>query len=206
MCICILCAHSHLLSAAVQSWGAEGYHLWVLPYRQERRRQEEQQDVEMTSPPHPSLQAGILQFHFIKSALTVNPCTVRRTIPSVRTRRRSAVKRCSSFTEQPGAGVTPRWGPPLPDLWRSHADPQHLWHTPARARALKRRQLAASQPRLPPLSGTQHFTGTQALASGPGRCVHTTPSGEERVEVSALTCCFFCRFTAHTLRATGPYG
>uniref|UniRef100_A0A8C4EQ21 Protein RIC1 homolog n=1 Tax=Dicentrarchus labrax TaxID=13489 RepID=A0A8C4EQ21_DICLA len=40
------------------SWGAEGYHLW-----------------EMVTPPHSSLQAGILQFHFIKSALTVNPCT-----------------------------------------------------------------------------------------------------------------------------------
>uniref|UniRef100_A0AAQ6AHS9 Protein RIC1 homolog n=1 Tax=Amphiprion ocellaris TaxID=80972 RepID=A0AAQ6AHS9_AMPOC len=47
--------------AWVDSWGAEGYHLWVLPYKPERRRQEEQQDVEM--------------FHFIKSALTVNPCT-----------------------------------------------------------------------------------------------------------------------------------
>ncbi|KAG7224055.1 hypothetical protein INR49_015312 [Caranx melampygus] len=57
------------------SWGAEGYHLWVLPNKQERRRQEEQQEVEMVEPPHSSLQAGILQFHFIKSALTVNPCT-----------------------------------------------------------------------------------------------------------------------------------
>lgn len=64
-----------------QSWGAEGYHLWVLPYKQEKRRQEEQEqeeeEVEMVEPPHSSLQAGILQFHFIKSALTVNPCTVR---------------------------------------------------------------------------------------------------------------------------------
>ena len=33
----------------------------------------------MVSPPQPPLQAGILQFHFIKSALTVNPCTVRIT-------------------------------------------------------------------------------------------------------------------------------
>ncbi|XP_049908444.1 guanine nucleotide exchange factor subunit RIC1 isoform X2 [Epinephelus moara] len=60
------------------SWGAEGYHLWVLPYKQDRRRQEEQQQEEeedMDTPSHPSLQAGILQFHFIKSALTVNPCT-----------------------------------------------------------------------------------------------------------------------------------
>lgn len=58
------------------SWGAEGYHLWVLPYKQDRKRQEEQQEEEdMDTPSHPSLQAGILQFHFIKSALTVNPCT-----------------------------------------------------------------------------------------------------------------------------------
>ncbi|KAM3873794.1 guanine nucleotide exchange factor subunit RIC1 [Diretmus argenteus] len=59
------------------SWGAEGYHLWVVPNKQQRRRQEEQQEVEgeTAPPPRSSLQAGILQFHFIKSALTVNPCT-----------------------------------------------------------------------------------------------------------------------------------
>uniref|UniRef100_A0A665VYR5 Protein RIC1 homolog n=1 Tax=Echeneis naucrates TaxID=173247 RepID=A0A665VYR5_ECHNA len=50
------------------SWGAEGYHLWVLPYKQDRKRQEEQQEVEMVEPPHSCLQAGILQFHFIKSS------------------------------------------------------------------------------------------------------------------------------------------
>ncbi|XP_038137942.1 guanine nucleotide exchange factor subunit RIC1 isoform X1 [Cyprinodon tularosa] len=64
------------LKISSMSWGAEGYHLWVIPNRQERRKQEdEEQDVERVSPPHPCLQAGILQFHFIKSALTVNPCT-----------------------------------------------------------------------------------------------------------------------------------
>ncbi|XP_056289350.1 guanine nucleotide exchange factor subunit RIC1 isoform X1 [Pseudoliparis swirei] len=70
------------------SWGAEGYHLWVLPIKQERKRQEVQQqeegveekevekkEEEKATPPQPSLQAGILQFQFIKSALTVNPCT-----------------------------------------------------------------------------------------------------------------------------------
>ncbi|TNN81195.1 RAB6A-GEF complex partner protein 1 [Liparis tanakae] len=80
------------------SWGAEGYHLWVLPIKQERKRQEveqqeegveekkeveenevekeeEEKGEEMATPPQPSLQAGILQFQFIKSALTVNPCT-----------------------------------------------------------------------------------------------------------------------------------
>ncbi|KAM9735806.1 LOW QUALITY PROTEIN: guanine nucleotide exchange factor subunit RIC1 [Menidia menidia] len=63
------------LKICSMSWGAEGYHLWVLPNKQDRRRGEEQQDVDMVSPPPPPLQAGILQFHFIKSALTVNPCT-----------------------------------------------------------------------------------------------------------------------------------
>ncbi|XP_058472781.1 guanine nucleotide exchange factor subunit RIC1 isoform X1 [Solea solea] len=57
------------------SWGAEGYHLWVLPNKQERRQDGEQLEEEMVEPPHSSLQAGILQFQFIKSALTVNPCT-----------------------------------------------------------------------------------------------------------------------------------
>ncbi|CAN9504515.1 unnamed protein product [Ophioblennius macclurei] len=75
------------LKISSMSWGAEGYHLWVLPSKQEKRRpekkegeeqeegEEEQEDVEMAPPPRSSLQAGILQFHFIKSALTVNPCT-----------------------------------------------------------------------------------------------------------------------------------
>ncbi|XP_072309177.1 guanine nucleotide exchange factor subunit RIC1 [Eucyclogobius newberryi] len=54
------------------SWGAEGYHLWVIPNKSVRRTEEEQavQDEEL-KPPRP----GILQFYFIKSALTVNPCT-----------------------------------------------------------------------------------------------------------------------------------
>uniref|UniRef100_A0A8D3DM15 Protein RIC1 homolog n=1 Tax=Scophthalmus maximus TaxID=52904 RepID=A0A8D3DM15_SCOMX len=43
------------------SWGAEGYHLWP--------------EADVVEPPPSSLQAGILQFQFIKSALTVNPCT-----------------------------------------------------------------------------------------------------------------------------------
>lgn len=60
-----------------QSWGAEGYHLWVLPNKQERRRLEEEPEEDMVAPSQPFLQSGILQFHFIKSALTVNPCTVR---------------------------------------------------------------------------------------------------------------------------------
>ncbi|XP_051907309.1 guanine nucleotide exchange factor subunit RIC1 isoform X2 [Hippocampus zosterae] len=70
------------LKISSMSWGAEGYHLWVLPAKQTRRTtHEEQQKVEMaeeatvTAPLQSSPQAGILQFHFIKSALTVNPCT-----------------------------------------------------------------------------------------------------------------------------------
>uniref|UniRef100_A0A8C5BGM0 Protein RIC1 homolog n=1 Tax=Gadus morhua TaxID=8049 RepID=A0A8C5BGM0_GADMO len=49
------------------SWGAEGYHLWVVPKLNEQ----------MADPPAPCSppRVGILQFHFIKSALTVNPCT-----------------------------------------------------------------------------------------------------------------------------------
>ena len=90
------------LSSPPQSWGAEGYHLWVvpsIPERKKRRRrsqeqQQQQQDAEeekekeeeeqelneeMADPPPPrsTPRVGILQFHFIKSALTVNPCTVR---------------------------------------------------------------------------------------------------------------------------------
>ncbi|XP_055009421.1 guanine nucleotide exchange factor subunit RIC1 isoform X3 [Boleophthalmus pectinirostris] len=62
------------------SWGAEGYHLWVIPNKSERRTEEEQvvQDEELKTPhknPSSCLQAGIFQFYFIKSALTVNPCT-----------------------------------------------------------------------------------------------------------------------------------
>ncbi|XP_029941526.1 guanine nucleotide exchange factor subunit RIC1 [Salarias fasciatus] len=64
------------LKISCMSWGAEGYHLWVLPSRPDRRRpEEEQQEAEAAAAPQPCLQAGILQFHFIKSALTVNPCT-----------------------------------------------------------------------------------------------------------------------------------
>ncbi|XP_057674804.1 guanine nucleotide exchange factor subunit RIC1 isoform X2 [Corythoichthys intestinalis] len=70
------------LKISSMSWGAEGYHLWVVPAKQTKRRTEEEQQVaemaeatKMTAPPQLSSQAGILQFHFIKSALTVNPCT-----------------------------------------------------------------------------------------------------------------------------------
>ncbi|KAG5272996.1 hypothetical protein AALO_G00171580 [Alosa alosa] len=45
-------------------WGAEGYHLWVIG------RSEGGMDSPTTLQ-----QSGILQFQFIKSALTVNPCT-----------------------------------------------------------------------------------------------------------------------------------
>ncbi|XP_077593853.1 guanine nucleotide exchange factor subunit RIC1 [Stigmatopora nigra] len=68
------------LKISSMSWGAEGYHLWVVPTRQVRKSTEEENQVEemaeatKTTVP-PQSQAGILQFHFIKSALTVNPCT-----------------------------------------------------------------------------------------------------------------------------------
>ena len=61
----------------LQSWGAEGYHLWVIPARGAGPGEEEGgEGEEMSAAPPPSQQAGILQFPFIKSALTVNPCTV----------------------------------------------------------------------------------------------------------------------------------
>ncbi|XP_055731120.1 guanine nucleotide exchange factor subunit RIC1-like isoform X1 [Salvelinus fontinalis] len=53
-------------------WGAEGYHLWVITSKEEAALVE---NMEEAPPPTQTKQAGILQFHFIKSALTVNPCT-----------------------------------------------------------------------------------------------------------------------------------
>lgn len=54
-----------------QSWGVEGYHLWVISST-DATPVEVEGDEKLQ-------QAGILQFQFIKSALTVNPCTVRDT-------------------------------------------------------------------------------------------------------------------------------
>ncbi|XP_036443533.1 guanine nucleotide exchange factor subunit RIC1 [Colossoma macropomum] len=52
------------LKISSMSWGAEGYHLWVIG------------STEAREDGSPQLrQASILQFQFIKSALTVNPCT-----------------------------------------------------------------------------------------------------------------------------------
>ncbi|XP_062905256.1 guanine nucleotide exchange factor subunit RIC1 isoform X2 [Mobula hypostoma] len=48
------------------SWGAEGYHLWAIS---SDNTQQVKSDLE-----NKSVQAEILQFQFIKSALTVNPC------------------------------------------------------------------------------------------------------------------------------------
>ncbi|KAL0965856.1 hypothetical protein UPYG_G00286660 [Umbra pygmaea] len=53
-------------------WGAEGYHLWVITSKEEAGLLENMEDA---LPPTRTHQSGILQFHFIKSALTVNPCT-----------------------------------------------------------------------------------------------------------------------------------
>ncbi|KAA0719666.1 RAB6A-GEF complex partner protein 1 [Triplophysa tibetana] len=53
------------LKICSMSWGVEGYHLWVISSSEAAG-----------SPDGEQLkQAGILQFQFIKSALTVNPCT-----------------------------------------------------------------------------------------------------------------------------------
>ncbi|KAF7696778.1 guanine nucleotide exchange factor subunit RIC1 [Silurus meridionalis] len=52
------------LKISSMSWGAEGYHLWVIGSTEVCTEQSAQLK-----------QASILQFQFIKSALTVNPCT-----------------------------------------------------------------------------------------------------------------------------------
>ncbi|XP_078252066.1 guanine nucleotide exchange factor subunit RIC1 isoform X1 [Rhinoraja longicauda] len=51
------------------SWGAEGYHLWAIS--SDNNNQQIKSDLENKSVIQ---QAEILQFQFIKSALTVNPC------------------------------------------------------------------------------------------------------------------------------------
>uniref|UniRef100_A0A9J8AV85 Protein RIC1 homolog n=1 Tax=Cyprinus carpio carpio TaxID=630221 RepID=A0A9J8AV85_CYPCA len=51
------------LKISSMSWGVEGYHLWVICSTDGAEGDEKLQ------------QTGILQFQFIKSALTVNPCT-----------------------------------------------------------------------------------------------------------------------------------
>ncbi|XP_018113730.1 guanine nucleotide exchange factor subunit RIC1 isoform X4 [Xenopus laevis] len=49
-------------------WGTEGYHLWAITADSSQNT-----DYEMSDKTVPQ-QSGILQFQFIKSALTVNPC------------------------------------------------------------------------------------------------------------------------------------
>ncbi|XP_051732779.1 guanine nucleotide exchange factor subunit RIC1 isoform X3 [Ctenopharyngodon idella] len=55
------------LKISSMSWGVEGYHLWVISST-DATPVEAEGDEKLQ-------QAGILQFQFIKSALTVNPCT-----------------------------------------------------------------------------------------------------------------------------------
>ncbi|KAM6109772.1 guanine nucleotide exchange factor subunit RIC1 isoform 1-T1 [Phoenicopterus ruber ruber] len=50
------------------TWGSEGYHLWVIHGNPSSNMKPE------TDANNEARQFGILQFHFIKSALTVNPC------------------------------------------------------------------------------------------------------------------------------------
>nr|XP_025953248.1 RAB6A-GEF complex partner protein 1 isoform X1 [Dromaius novaehollandiae] len=56
------------LKISSMSWGSEGYHLWVIDGNCSQNTKPER-DVK-----HDGHQFGILQFQFIKSALTVNPC------------------------------------------------------------------------------------------------------------------------------------
>ncbi|NXU04288.1 RIC1 protein, partial [Buphagus erythrorhynchus] len=51
-----------------QTWGSEGYHLWVIDGNSSSNMKSER------NANNEAQQFGILQFQFIKSALTVNPC------------------------------------------------------------------------------------------------------------------------------------
>ncbi|NXB08906.1 RIC1 protein, partial [Cnemophilus loriae] len=55
------------LKISSMTWGSEGYHLWVIDGNSSNMKPERNADNE-------AHQFGILQFQFIKSALTVNPC------------------------------------------------------------------------------------------------------------------------------------
>ncbi|NWV00028.1 RIC1 protein, partial [Upupa epops] len=55
------------LKISSMTWGSEGYHLWVIDGSSSNMKPERYGSSE-------ACQYGILQFHFIKSALTVNPC------------------------------------------------------------------------------------------------------------------------------------
>lgn len=56
------------LKISSMTWGSEGYHLWVIDGNSASNTKPER---DANNEAH---QFGILQFHFIKSALTVNPC------------------------------------------------------------------------------------------------------------------------------------
>ncbi|NXB26891.1 RIC1 protein, partial [Rhagologus leucostigma] len=55
------------LKISSMTWGSEGYHLWVIDGNSSNMKPERSANNE-------AHQFGILQFQFIKSALTVNPC------------------------------------------------------------------------------------------------------------------------------------
>ncbi|NXW23291.1 RIC1 protein, partial [Circaetus pectoralis] len=56
------------LKISSMTWGSEGYHLWVI-HGNSSSNVKPERDAN-----NEARQFGILQFHFIKSALTVNPC------------------------------------------------------------------------------------------------------------------------------------
>ncbi|XP_075382622.1 guanine nucleotide exchange factor subunit RIC1 isoform X6 [Mycteria americana] len=56
------------LKISSMTWGSEGYHLWVIDGNSSSNMKFER------DANNEARQFGILQFHFIKSALTVNPC------------------------------------------------------------------------------------------------------------------------------------
>lgn len=61
---------SNFFFSSFKSWGAEGYHLWVISGLGSQHTQMET-DLRSTAK-----EPSILLFQFIKSVLTVNPCMV----------------------------------------------------------------------------------------------------------------------------------
>ncbi|RMC19460.1 hypothetical protein DUI87_04071 [Hirundo rustica rustica] len=60
------------LKISSMTWGSEGYHLWVIDGNSSNMKPQRNAN-------NGSQQLGILQFQFIKSALTVNPCMIHNT-------------------------------------------------------------------------------------------------------------------------------
>ncbi|KFP09374.1 Protein RIC1, partial [Egretta garzetta] len=65
------------LKISSMTWGSEGYHLWVIDGNSSSNMKPER------DANNEARQFGILQFHFIKSALTVNPCMLISSLSAI---------------------------------------------------------------------------------------------------------------------------